>query len=1086
MLQIHHSNRLEVLFLRLRDLLDGAGGDLFAPRSIVVQNPGMGRWLAHRFAEQDGVVANLEHLLPASFFWQALRAWRPVLPEMSGFDRPVLGWRVYRLLPERLGEPAFRPLAACLDTAHRGLNAWQLAQRIAEVFDRYLLYRPDLVLGWEAGQGDEWQAQLWRALAAAVGQPHRARLLADLQEDLEQGTAPAAPALLPEPVVLFGLSALPPVYCALLKALAARRDVHLLVPNPCAEYWADVIDDRGRARRRARAQAARQPDPGPLLDIGNPLLASLGHTGQAFLDQVLELEDESEHLFLAPAGDRLLDRLQRDMLNLEDPRRGAPDERAWLAAEDESLLIHRCHSPLREVQVLHDRLLALFQRPDGDAPPLEPRDCLIMAPDIDVYAPFIEAVFGAAPPQRRIPWSIADRRLGAEQPLLAAFRELLALPRSRLTAAEVLGWLEVPAIARRFSLAAGDVDRLRAWVAETGIRWGLDAGMRAGLGLPGDDANSWAFGLRRLFLGYALPPDAGLYGQASPYPDVEGSDAALLGQLQAFIDRLGQWRDGLQRSRPAADWRRFLDGMLDGLFAPDEDEEAVVQRLREALDDLPVHTAEAGLDEPLEPDIVRALLEQVIDEPGGSARFLTGRVTFCNLVPMRSIPARVIGLLGMNSAEFPRSQHPPSFDLVARHPRRGDRSRRNDDRYLFLEALLSARGHLHISFVGRDLRDNSLKVPSVVVEELIDVIDRSYRVPGAPDGLPSAHLVVDHPLQPFSPRCFDGADPRLWSHAAEWLPEAADAGEGAFADAELDGTPPAGIELDDLIRFLRAPARWFLEQRLRLRLPREEAPPEDAEPFTIDGLERWALGQQLLVLAQQQALDQALPRLRADGVLPHGAAGAVLLEDEVERVQRFQDELDRLLAGQGTLARIELDLPVTPGGAYPELRLRGWLDGVGADGLTGHRLGRLRARDLLELWLRHLALNAVLAERPDPAVTPRSRFLSEDKGALTLTELEPVDDAATILGDLCALFLDGQRAPLPLFPESSLAWVRDADHGKVLDAWNDRWNGYPGEGSDAAVQTAFRGHPDPLDDSFRRLAGRVFGPLLAAMPGDEP
>jgi exodeoxyribonuclease V gamma subunit len=457
------------------------------------------------------------------------------------------------------------------------------------------------------------------------------------------------------------------------------------------------------------------------------------------------------------------------------------------------------------------------------------------------------------------------------------------------------------------------------------------------------------------------------------------------------------------------------------------------------------------------------------------------------MVPMRSIPARVIGLLGMNANDFPRSQQPLGFDLIARQPRRGDRSRRNDDRYLFLEALLSAREVLHISYVGRDLRDNAVKVPSVVVAELLDVIDRADVLPGDDSDLqarlPSRRLIVEHPLQPFSPRCFARSDPTQWSYADDWLAVArsgilADSGGPMFADAELPAEVPDQIELTDLIRFLRAPSRWFLENRLRLRMPWEEGAPAPSEPFALDNLERWSLGQRLLQLQPAEMGDAGRGLLCAEGILPHGEAGRVLFRREAERIERFRSGLDRLAAP--VLEPIEIDLSLDVNGPAGSVRLQGWLDGVTGAGLKGHRLGRLKAKDLLALWVPHLLLNLLA-----PAgVEPNSAFLSEDKDGLVLTRLSPVADPAPPLTELVRLYLSAHRAPLPLFPECSLIWTEQGDMAKVRDAWNDGFGGRPGEGSDAAVRIAFRGHPDPLGDRFRQTALQVFGPLLQALDGD--
>ena len=731
MLQIHHSNRLEVLLDHLVYVMDEPLSDPFAEEFLVVQNQGMARWLAQGLAQRTGIAANLRFPLPARLVWDLLGCWFADLPAESQWDKERLVWRIFARLPGLLADPAFAEPARYLTGEPRELKTYQLARRVADLFDQYLVYRPDMVLAWEQGRAgalggagaapDHWQARLWRVLAAEGTTPHRAALFDRLDRALADGVAPLAP--LPERVLVFAPTALPPIYCRVLAGLAGLIPVDLFVLNPCREYWADLVDEARQSRTRARALATGRPDTSALLDLGNPLLASWGHGGMAFQDQLLELGGDWLPDFREPNPESLLGLIQGDLLDLRDRRSADPARRTPLDPADDSLQVHACHGRHREVQVLHDQLLRLFET----LPALKPREVIVMAPDIDAYAPHIDAVFAGAPGGLRIPWSIADRRLAAEQPLLAAIADLLGLPNSRLAAAEVLAWLEVPAIARRFSIDPDDLARVRTWVAETGVRWGLDGAMRADLNLPAEDANSWAFGLRRLFLGLALPPGDRLYRGVLPYSDLEGPESVALGGLQEFIDALGRWRAALGRPRTLAEWGLAINRLLAELFDPDEDEEQLLQPLRAALDQLGKNGVAAGLATPVGLDLIRAEVGQVLDAAVPAQRFLTGRVTFCNMVPMRSIPARVLCLLGMNGNDYPRDQHPLSFDLMAADPRRGDRSRREDDRHLFLEAILSARERLYLSYLGNDQRDNSVKVPSVLVDELLDYVRGGFR-----------------------------------------------------------------------------------------------------------------------------------------------------------------------------------------------------------------------------------------------------------------------------------------------------------------------------------------------------------------------
>ncbi|MCG6862491.1 MAG: exodeoxyribonuclease V subunit gamma [Chromatiaceae bacterium] len=1058
MLQIYHSNRMEALVEELTRVTATPLADPFRPETIVLQNQGMARWVAQQLALRNGISARLEFPLPASFLWQVLEAWLPDAPDATLFGKGTLLWRICRHLPDLLGQSAFVSLDRYLADDSSGLKLFQLAERIADLFDQYLVFRPDLVLRWEQGAGEHWQALLWRALCADNGHAHRARLLVELESAMKRG-GPGSGAL-PERVCLFGLSALAPVYVRILGALASHMPVHIFFLNPCREYWSDLVDERGQERRRARAQRAGLPDPTGLLDLGNPLLASLGHAGQVFLDQLLELGGEDLDRFVPPCGDKLLQLVQRDLLELIDPCEA--DGATVVSRDDCSIQLHSTHGPLREIQVLHDRLLDLFDRLEG----LEPRDIIVMAPDIDRYAPYVEAVFGAAEASMRIPWSIADRRVAAEQPVLEAVKRLLELPRSRFEASELLSLMEVAAVRRRFGLDDEGLERIRTWVRESGVRWGEDGAMRADFGLPVEGANSWAFGLDRLFLGYVLPPDpdADPYAGVLPYQDVEGNEVVYLGTLQTFIEAIGTWRKRLASPRSLADWRSTVAELETAFFAFDDDEEALVQRVRDGLDELILQAAAAGFDRPLSLESLRALLRDLLESSSGAQRFLTGRVTFCNMVPMRSIPFRVLCLIGMNGTDFPRIQRPLSFDLMAQHPRRGDRSRRRDDRYLFLEALLSAREVLYLSWIGNDQRDNSVKVPSVVIDELTDYLRRGYRLRDGTDLID--HLLLRHPLQPFSCSYFDGSDRRVFSYARTWWDAArtrADSRIPPFFDTEL-GAPEEDLrtlDVEDLIHFLRNPARYFLTLRLGLRLPEEAEIPEDKEPFDADGLGRYQLRQLLLQgLLGGRNRTSILARARGEGSLPHGAPGERLFDEQLDEAVPYVRRLEGRLTG--ALEPIEVDLLLAG------FRLQGQLGELRPTGLLDYRFGVLKAKDRLRVWVRHLVLNLL---EPD-GIEPRSTYVAMDQ---TLTLL-PVEDPAELLTDLLTLRWKGLSRPLAFFPESALIWVENG-YGSTFDqALSGDYNPAP-ELEDVAVRIAFRGR-DPIDDAFEDTAVRILQPML--------
>ncbi|HZW74408.1 MAG TPA: exodeoxyribonuclease V subunit gamma, partial [Caldimonas sp.] len=561
--------------------------------------------------------------------------------------------------------------------------------------------------------------------------------------------------------------------------------------------------------------------------------------------------------------------------------------------DDESIAVHACHGPTRELEVLHDQLLALFDR----APTLDPQDVVVMTPSIDAYAPAIDAVFGCARPS--IPFRIADRSARRQHEVSDAFLRALELLRGRLPAPAVLDLVALEPVRTRFDIAAEELERLRSWVADAGVRWGADGEHRAEVGQPSCTDNTWRFGLDRLLLGYALPGDSEEpFGGVLSYDDVEGSDAALLGRFAELCATLARFRAALRAPRHPTAWREVLGGLREALLATTPANAFQHQGIGAALDTLAQCAAAGGFTGAIDLDAMRALLEAELERDVSPRGFLTGAVTFCELVPMRTIPFRVVCLIGLNDDGFPRARRAPGFDRMAAHPQLGDRTARDDDRYLFLEALLAAREHLVITYVGQSISDNSERPPSVVVTELLDALDQSFVDPA---GVPVRQRVVRrHPLQPFSPSYFRAApagdaartlfsyDATNWAAARALLGPHAEA--PGFLAAPLPAEPIDTVALDDLVRFFENPSRWFLQRRLGIFLGREAPLLEAREPIELDNLAIWRIGDSVLRhLLRGGEVAAAHTAQLASGLLPLGTHGRCTLEritPEVEELAR--------------------------------------------------------------------------------------------------------------------------------------------------------------------------------------------------------
>lgn len=1083
MLHIHQSNHCESLTAALLRQLAAGERDPFSADTIIVPSAALRRWLSLAIAEREGICTQVHFDFLAQWLWRQIARLVPGVAERSPFAPSSLAWRIWAAFDDAGFVAAHARLAGYLAKADAVMR-YELAQRVATLFDRYLTYRSDWLQAWADGRSvlpasshgavdESWQAALWRRLIADLGvqQAHPADgFIAALRHG---GTALAQQAGLPRCVHVFALPAMPPLHFKLLRAMARCIDLHLYALNPCSEFWFDVVGPRRLARLAARGEAAGH-------EVGNRLLAGWARQTQAWMEALHEDagSGSDEELFTAPTGDSLLARVQTRILELQDIEPAALP----LAPNDDSIVVHRCHSAMRELEALQDHLLGLFA---ADAT-LQPSDIAVLLPDLDSAAPLIDALFGTAPPDRFIRYTISGaRELGAAP--TRALLAVLALLGSRFAASEVFTLLQQAIVARRFGLDDAALSQVHAWIIASGMRWALDGEHRAGFDVPADARHTLDEGMSRLFLGYALPqqvdePLAGLL----PAGAASGSEAIALGAFWRFVQRLAELQQRVRLPLSASAWADCLHQLLRDFVQPVGDEADQLSELRRQLGSF----AESLPQRPLPLAVLRLALTEHLQAAARGA-VAAGGVSFAPIAGLRGLPFEVVCVLGLNDGSWPQTQQPDEFDLLALAPRRGDRQRRDEERNVLFDLLLGARRSLYLSHVGRSVRDNSELPPSVLVSELLDML-----VPAIADDAGDAQalqrarqrLVVDHPLQAFSPEAFraDG-DPRLSSFNRE-LAEALDSAQRAASMEPLsaDG-PPAdtpffgaalaspGAEwrnpsLAQLIEFFRNPCRYLLRRRLGIDLLRDEDELLDDEPFLADWQSRQALAARLLprLLATPTPDNSSLRALAHAGAeLPGGALGEALLEPELTALRVFADRVreataEPCLSGHAVELAFDIDAETwTLHAAMADLR---------AGGLRRWRYGALAAGDRIEAWLSHL----VLCASGHADVAPSTWWLASDD----VLRLKPVAEPYAALHELVRLYREGLSAPLHFFPKAAWAFVEaEGDRRAAEQVWQADDHQPFAESAGAYYQLALRGIDAPLDARFIELAATVFVPL---------
>jgi len=1150
-----HGNRIELLLDAVGEFVSRYPLAPLESEIVLVQSNGTGEWLKMALAQRHGICAALSLQLPGQFQWQLYRRvlGADSVPERSPLDRATLVWRLMRVLSNLAGGelPAevIAPLANYLGDGEPR-RRHQLALQIADLFDQYQVHRPDWLDHWASGDEvlitargsrerlppeHRWQALVWQQVLADLAPDERALIRPHVHDRVidrlaHHPSGEAGAGALPSRVVVFGLSSLPYPTLRLLSALARHAQVLLAIPNPCRFHWADIIEGHELLRTAQRRHRLRHDRDLALVELekmhlyGNPLLAAWGRQSRDFvrlLDEFDDAEQATSRFSLPridlfdheePAGDSILSQVQQQIRDLEPL--GGP-MLPPVPASDRSIVFHIAHGPVRELEVLHDQLLELLAQPHHDRA-LRPRDIIVMVPDINRFAPAIRAVFGQydESDRRHIPFDIADLAARGSSPLLVALQWVLRIRDERCTLPELCALFEVPAIGARFGVEAEGIPRLMRWMQEAGIRWGLDSEQRGLLGLgEAGEVNTAAFGLRRMLLGWAVGDARAASGEPfdgiEPFAEVGGLEAELAGALADLLERLGDWLRTCATPADPASWAARFQRLLTDLVRADSPADGtVVKALETALERWRADCESAGFEEAIPISVAGEAWLSALDTPTLGRAFRGRGVTFCTFTPMRAIPFDVVCLIGMNDGEYPRRASRPEFDLIALAGQRrpGDRARRDDDRQMMLEAVLSARRLLYLSWTGRSVRDDSEQPPSVLVSQLRDYLAARWSAQAVSD------RTTTHPLQPFNRRYFEAQSP-LFTHAHEWraaIDETCDQAHRVHspdmgadsADSRHAGSSPESVRLTPkvLTRLLRNPSRLYFESTLGVFLSDDEAALACEEPFTPDSLDAYQLLDSIMrgVLSElpdrrsggkadvpssddpQDLIDKRLLRLAREGRLPLGGPG-----------QAYRQQLTALAAQPVRAWIAERDRH--PHALEPlTLRVE-----VGSDLIEAFTAIRLSANEATQPAIQlHSSSNALFPSSGKRQLMPyrmletwvlalvssaaglNDHLVLVGRDATARARPPDPEHARQILTELLALYRQACREPLPVAARTAIEYCVTQSEDDAAQVYE---GGDPvrGEVADPVLARLFPDFEALADDGrFASLANAIYAELV--------
>jgi len=1065
-LNVYYDVLLENVFDLFADSLEkNRSGDPLESEYVVVQTEGMKKWLSLMLAQRFSVCSNIKFFTPNGIINHLAGR---ITGEQVKADKKKLAWVIFSVLPEHFKNRYFDEIRRYTAFESSGVKLYQLSEKIADIFDQYQVYRPWMLKKWEKGEyvnqnGEKlpeeywWQPLLWQNLCKR-DEINRS----DVYLRMLNYAGTAGEKDENKHIFVFGISVLPPLYVKIFENLGFHFEIEMFLQSPSREYF-------------GTERFYKNSDQEELKEGVNSLVANLARTGSEFFDWLAEYIDYFSSRIKPKEEGSLLQSIQNDIISLKPPEKSIDSRKT----EDESIIVNSCHSPMREVQVLYDYLLKFF---DEDAN-LTPSDIVVMTPDIEEYAPYINAVFGASAfNDVRIPYSISDKTLSGIYSAVQLFISFLQIPSGRLKFSDIFQFLEKEIVYTKFGLTPPDVEMLKSWSKSSGMKWGWDSNIAESFNLPYYEDFTVSKGMDRLFLGSAvLAYEWSSFHDIIPNVTLEGEDFEILGRFAKYVYTIKKYRDVLAKNYSAEEWLSILNDLQRDLFSGTADNDGL-QEINEGIRAFGGYT-EGIINEKLPVEVVTEFLKSYFRSVERSGGYMEGGITFCSMIPMRSIPFKIICMIGMNDTSFPRIHKPMEFDLTAVYPVKGDRSAKDNDRYLFLETIMSARKKLYVSYTGQSIKDNSDIPPSPVVAELLEYIRQISRG--------ECSLINKHKLHPFSVAYFDEKE-NMFSYSknnfqiAEFYLKAPETDR--YREEEdaliLDTKPPSEIDIEDIAYFFKNPVRYYFSNTLGIYPENLTQDNEDVEPLNLDNLQKTILKDKLAkesIFSDEQAvyLDEMLSYYQKSGFFPPGKFGEYLKDVNKYHISVFKNNMNKTMQSP-EIKEMDFILPLE----NMEINIRGEYLLSGSKNILA-RMAKMKDSDRIKAWLYHIFALYDLLQSSRHSGEFSTLFYSEDKilkfeeyPDLYKNDDEMYKKLQSYIKFIVETYLYGTVKPLPLFPVFGYSCAKKISKGEPADFGRSWWMKNVYKHNDKFYMQKLYGDIIPETEHLKELSRIIYLPML--------
>jgi len=1019
---VYKSNSLNTLLLEAYKIIQEKPlNNIFEKEIFVYDSKILFQYLNIFIAEKIGISANIKLYHPNDFIWKLFEIISPKKKLKNTFTHSMMIWKIMKIIDDK-------KIFENYNKKEAKLQKFKFSFLMANIFEQYIFYRPNWINEWETekntsiiDQNDIWQIKLWIEIIKNSKKTHQysyhfANLFYNFQKLFEEKKIQKKH--LPSRCFIISSFALNPSYIRIFQNISTYINIYFLYVTPFKKNIFNFIQDNNIFLNQKKN---KKP-------CDNSLIKLWGQYEKIYALYIIRSKEmKIINCFKENNNRNLLNSIKNDLL-----KKNINKKKRFLISTDNSISINICFNKKNEIEILHKKLLIFFNKNSS----IKPKDVVVTSFSIENYISSINSVFASENNKKQIPFFIANKFSKKTNIIISSFKKILNLANSRFHNEEILEFLDIPEIAKKFNLSEEEIKILYYWIEEANIRWAIDCKHKDYLSFPKNKQNTWLYGIEKLLLSYAMNDTEKVWNNILSCSSINGSRTEIIEKLIIFIKTLKKWQKKLSRSQYLIHWHSLSKDLINDFFFCSQKIEKSIKMIQKNWTEMINNNLSSGY---LKKVSINILIKNFFYKYyfNNHQKFLPDVVNFCHPNAVCYIPFKIICIIGADHLSVPKINHLDKFNLLKKYPLIEDINIYQKYCYLFAQSISCAEQYFYISYVGYSIKDESKIYPSILIDQLLHYISSNFCFSGdcnlsLQDNSKKIikHLCKKYKIQYFYKKKY--ANPSTTENLQDVFKYT---NRNINNKNILKRNSCTKINLKDLITFWKNPICYFFNVNLQIKVDIKKHAINTTEPFSVNQEDSFKIKNILLnKIINNQDTMELFKKYMLSGKLPYDFFGKIFWNQKLKEMTMIAKEVMKYRISKEE-KKINLKIE--------KYQIDGILSEIQTTGLLRWKPNTINFSDRITLWLEHLIYSLL-------GGCGESRIIGYKKQTWSFSSLT-FDLAYTYLLKYIKGYVEGIKKPI-LLTKSGASWldqvydrknkivsndyyIQEKGHKKLLEIW---------------------------------------------------